>query len=105
MNKYLLFILVLFLILSCSKSEEPTTPASPDVEKTVAAILTAEAGSKTSTFTPTITLTPTPTMTPYFLFLGKWGRYGTGDGQFDMPVAVSIDKNTNKVYVADAGNK
>jgi DNA-binding beta-propeller fold protein YncE len=37
-------------------------------------------------------------------FRGMWGTYGTGDGQFNWPSALSIDSNGN-VYVADTNNQ
>ena len=33
----------------------------------------------------------------------KWGSYGTGDGQFNYPVGVTVDSSDN-VYVADFNN-
>jgi hypothetical protein len=33
----------------------------------------------------------------------KWGSKGDGDGQFNNPMGVAVDKN-GKVYVADSGN-
>ncbi|RLC81280.1 MAG: hypothetical protein DRI61_04165 [Chloroflexi bacterium] len=37
-------------------------------------------------------------------FLGQWGGFGTGDGQFDEPVGIAIDKDGN-IYVADTWNR
>ena len=37
-------------------------------------------------------------------FLGQWGGFGTGDGQFDEPVGIAIDKEGN-FYVADTWNR
>jgi len=37
--------------------------------------------------------------------LAVWGSKGTGDGQFDDPAAVAVDRTANKVYVADPRNK
>jgi hypothetical protein len=36
-------------------------------------------------------------------FLGKWGSYGSGDGQFDYPYGVAVAPD-GTVYVADSGN-
>jgi tripartite motif-containing protein 71 len=36
-------------------------------------------------------------------FLGKWGSYGSGDGQFIHPTGIAANAAGN-VYVADAGN-
>ena len=38
-------------------------------------------------------------------FVGKWGAYGTGQGQFDNPVSVSVDSGSGDVYVAHGGSK
>ena len=35
--------------------------------------------------------------------IGKWGTYGSGDGQFSYPKGIAVDKS-GKVYVVDAGN-
>jgi DNA-binding beta-propeller fold protein YncE len=37
-------------------------------------------------------------------FIKAWGSKGSGDGQFNMPNSLAIDKQGN-VYVADLGNK
>ena len=37
------------------------------------------------------------------VFLAKWGTFGTGDGQFNLPYDVSVDPLGN-VYVADHSN-
>ncbi len=36
-------------------------------------------------------------------FIGKWGSYGSGDGEFDRPNSVAVDSSGN-VFVVDAGN-
>ncbi len=36
-------------------------------------------------------------------YAGKWGSYGTGNGQFDLPYGVAVASNGN-VYVADRLN-
>jgi DNA-binding beta-propeller fold protein YncE len=37
--------------------------------------------------------------------LTVWGTKGSGDGQFDDPASVAVDRATYKVYVADPHNK
>jgi len=37
--------------------------------------------------------------------LTVWGSAGKGDGQFNDPTSVAVDRATNKVYVADPINK
>ena len=37
------------------------------------------------------------------MFLGAWGTYGTGNGQFSGPTAVETDASGN-IYVADQNN-
>ena len=36
-------------------------------------------------------------------FVAKWGTQGSGDGQFDRPSGVAVDKRGN-VYVVDGHN-
>ena len=36
-------------------------------------------------------------------FLRKWGESGSGDGEFNQPQDVAIDRDGN-VYVSDQGN-
>ncbi len=36
------------------------------------------------------------------VFLGKWGTEGGGEGQFDYPTGIAVDRK-GKVYVADTG--
>jgi len=38
-----------------------------------------------------------------YVFVAKWGSYGTGDGQFDQPWGVAVDSADN-VYVAELIN-
>ena len=40
---------------------------------------------------------------PYVTHLGKWGSFGSGDGQFNGPVGVAVGGNGH-VFVADQGN-
>jgi DNA-binding beta-propeller fold protein YncE len=40
---------------------------------------------------------------PNFVFMKAWGSLGTGDGQFQSPVGITIDSNGD-VYVADRLN-
>jgi DNA-binding beta-propeller fold protein YncE len=42
---------------------------------------------------------------PDGLVLTVWGSKGNGDGQFDDPTSVAVDRATNKIYVADPRNK
>ncbi len=37
-------------------------------------------------------------------FLGKFGSYGAGDGEFDRPSDVAFSASGARLYVADAGN-
>jgi DNA-binding beta-propeller fold protein YncE len=37
-------------------------------------------------------------------FMTKFGEAGVGDGQFNKPEGVGMDKETETVYVADTGN-
>jgi DNA-binding beta-propeller fold protein YncE len=37
-------------------------------------------------------------------FVGAWGSYGSGPGQFNGPIGVAVD-NAGHVYVADARNQ
>jgi len=52
---------------------------------------------------PIILLTTTNIAISGWVFEGKWGSYGTGDGQFDRPCGIDIATNGN-VYVAEYGN-
>ncbi|TLX90970.1 MAG: hypothetical protein E6K94_05125 [Thaumarchaeota archaeon] len=36
-------------------------------------------------------------------FILKWGSKGTGDGEFNGPAGLSIDRN-DKIYVTDKNN-
>ena len=36
-------------------------------------------------------------------FLGKFGKYGSGDAEFNVPLGVVVDKNGD-LYVCDYGN-
>ena len=38
-----------------------------------------------------------------YVFVTKWGSFGTGDGQFSLPVGIAVD-TSNNVYVADNQN-
>jgi len=42
--------------------------------------------------------------TETYEFLLKWGKNGTGEGEFDLPTALAIDK-TNHIYVLDSLNR
>ncbi|MFY1110208.1 MAG: 6-bladed beta-propeller [Methanosarcinaceae archaeon] len=46
---------------------------------------------------------PKPGYITYVHFEKKWGRYGSGDGQFNEPIAVAVDSE-GFVYVADVYN-
>lgn len=37
-------------------------------------------------------------------YLGQWGSYGRGNGQFDVPNAIAVN-SSGDVYVSDFGNK
>lgn len=36
-------------------------------------------------------------------YLGQWGSYSSGNGQFNHPSSIAVDRNCN-VYIADAEN-
>ena len=38
-------------------------------------------------------------------FVGKWGEYGNGQGQFDNPVSVSVDSQSGDIYITHGGSK
>ena len=38
-----------------------------------------------------------------FTFVNMWGSFGKGNGRFDGPAGLSIDKNDN-IYVTDKNN-
>jgi DNA-binding beta-propeller fold protein YncE len=42
--------------------------------------------------------------TPTGSFLGKWGSYGTGNGQLWWPADVALDAGGNRLYVSENGN-
>lgn len=42
--------------------------------------------------------------TEIYEFVFKWGKNGTGEGEFDMPTALAIDK-TDHIYVLDSLNR
>lgn len=44
-----------------------------------------------------------PTYAQDYVFILKWGSYGTGDGQFDFPSGIATDSSGN-VYVVDTWN-
>jgi DNA-binding beta-propeller fold protein YncE len=48
----------------------------------------------------------TTQITSGICFITKWGTLGSGDGQFNDPMAVTVDSSTHEVYVAegDEGN-
>ena len=37
------------------------------------------------------------------LYVTKWGSYGTGNGQFDLPLGIATDSSGN-VYVTEKNN-
>jgi len=37
-------------------------------------------------------------------FIAAYGKYGSGNGEFDDPQGIDINQSTGNVYVADAGN-
>ena len=37
-------------------------------------------------------------------FIRKWGSFGTGDGQFDSPEGIAVDKSGN-VFVSDGNDR
>jgi len=43
-------------------------------------------------------------LTETYEFIFKWGKSGTGEGEFDMPTALAIDKNDH-IYVLDSLNR
>src|SRR3990172_3595739 len=52
----------------------------------------------------TFTTVSDPNASPEcYQFVTKWGSQGTGDGQFDIPVAVAMDSSGN-IYVTDTFN-
>ena len=36
--------------------------------------------------------------------LKKWGKDGTGDGEFNRPMGIAVDRKNKRVYVGDTGN-
>lgn len=38
-------------------------------------------------------------------FVTRWGRYGTGEGEFDNPDRIAVDNKNGFLYVTDKGNK
>ena len=36
-------------------------------------------------------------------FKGMWGKFGTGDGEFNLPCGIAVDSNNN-IYVSDTAN-
>jgi tripartite motif-containing protein 71 len=41
--------------------------------------------------------------TPTGSFLGKWGSFGTGPGEFHSPTDVTLLEGGKRIYVLDAG--
>jgi hypothetical protein len=76
----------------------PTDTPAPTLTPTLTATPT-----RTPTATNTPATTPTTATAACGTFLGKFGRQGSGDGQFLDPEAVAVDQSGN-VFVADTGN-
>lgn len=66
--------------------------------------LVAEVQAIITAYQPRPACTTPPTLAGASVtFLVKWGTEGEGDGQFEFPIGVAVDKAGN-VYVADASN-
>lgn len=40
-----------------------------------------------------------------YVFLTKWGSFGSEDGQFNFPAGVAVELSTGNVFVVDADNQ
>jgi DNA-binding beta-propeller fold protein YncE len=43
--------------------------------------------------------------TPTGSFLGSWGGYGSGPGEFNGPIGIDVSLSGTRVYVADYSNQ
>jgi len=68
---------------------------------TLEATLTDERGNRSSA--ARFSFVAGKRLTPQIAFLAQWGSFGLEDREFDLPRAVTVDREGN-VYVVDSGN-